>query len=224
MDKSLVCIFCDKHFKYENNYLKHKCKQMERHAVLGTNEGLLAYLLFNQWRTISNYPPVEVDTFAKSRYFNSMVSFVNFIKTKGVPDRIGYIEWLVSKNLLPHAWTDYDVYDAYLAYFDGLSVDSKIEASLKTIHELCDKHECKPSDLFNILTPLQFIRLITKRKLSPWLMLLSSQFLEFVMYRVTKSDRVLFKQYLDPKIWSVYFTENPEEVTKIKKITRDLGI
>jgi phage FluMu protein Com len=225
MDKILKCDFCDKVFKRENNYLKHKCEKMKRYDIFKTPVGHLAYLTFNQWRKISGHPPITVEVFTKSRYFNAFVKFAEFARSRAIPDKIGYIALMVEKQLLPFNWCDYEVYDYFIKTFDTeYSIDQKVDLSVETIVDIARKYECETAQIFENIQPLQVLKYITSRKLSPWLLLASNKFIEFMMYKTDKEQRMLFNQFVNVSEWKKYFMENPDKVTEIKNINQQLGI
>jgi len=225
MDKNLTCDFCGKNFKRESFYLKHKCEQMRRYDLFKKPIGHLAYLIFNQWRKICGYPSVTVDIFSKSRYFNAFVNFAEFCRKQSIPDKISYIELMVEKKLQPFNWCDIDVYDYYIAHFDReIDVDEKVNLSIETLKDLADKHECNISEVFDKITPIQILRLITARKLSPWLLLPSKKFMDFMIYKTNKEERLLFNTFINVEEWKKYFLENPDKVLEIKDINRKMGL
>jgi phage FluMu protein Com len=225
MEKNLVCDFCGKTFKREANYLKHKCEKMKRYDLFAKPIGHIAYLTFNQWRKISNRPSVTVENFTSSRYFNAFVEFSKFCKSQSIPDKIGYIELMVKKDLLPFNWCDYDVYDYYIENFDKeYPIDSKIDLSIETIRDISLQYECETSEVFEKVSPIQVIRYVTSRKLSPWLLLTSKKFMDFMILKTNREERVLFSQIIDVTVWKQHLINNAEKVHEIKNINRELGI
>lgn len=224
-NNELICKFCNKQFKREINYIKHHCEKMKRYDLFKTSIGLVAYIAFNQWRKIQKYPSVNVDVFTNSRYFNAFIKFAKFSRIQQIPDIVGYISLMVDKQLLPFYWSDFDVYDCYIQNFDNeYSVDSKIDISIETLHELSKQLNCQLSDVFNHVTPIQILRGITSRKISPWLLLPSKKFMNFIMYRSNKEERLLFNSFVDVAIWKQHFLENPKKLLEIKNINLQLGI
>lgn len=225
MDKNLICDFCDKKFVREANFVKHKCEKMKRHELFKKPIGHLAYLIFNQWRKICGYPSVTVDTFTASKYFNAFIKFAEYSNSMAIPDKIGYIELMVKKTLMPFDWCDNDVYDYYITNFDKeYSIDQKVDLSIETMVDISEKNDCEVSEIFKHVTPIQVIKYVTSRKLSPWLLLPSKKFMDFMTYNTTAEERLLFTSFINVGEWKKYFIANPEKVTEIKNINRQLGI
>ncbi len=221
----MVCDFCHKNFKRECYYLNHKCKFMERVELFKKPLGQTAYLIFNQWRKICKYPSVTVDTFVKSKYFNSFINYTKFTQQQSVPDKMGYIELMVEKGIMPYSWCDSDVYDFYIENFDNeYTIDQKIDVSITTLQELSRKHDCEIGKIFERISPIQVIKYITSRKLSPWLLLPSEKFMHFITYKTNKEERMLFRSFVNISVWKQHFIDNPEKLIEIKEINRQLGI
>jgi hypothetical protein len=222
---TLKCEFCDKCFKRETNYIKHRCEKMKRYDLFKQVVGHLAYLTFNQWRKISGLPPLVVDTFVNSRYFNAFVKFAEFSRKQNIPDKIGYIELMVQKQLLPFNWCDVDVYDYYIEHFDAeVTIDEKVDLSIETLQEIAQKNGCEIKDVFNHISPIQVLRYITSRRLSPWLLLLSKKFMDFMTYKTNREERLLFNSFINVPEWKKIFLANQDKVSEIQGLNKELGI
>lgn len=225
MENSLTCEFCDKIFVREKNYLKHKCEKMRRYDLFNTVDGQLAFLAFNNWRKFKKYPPVPVEVFANSRYFNAFNRFAEYSRQQSIPDKIGYIKLMADKDIPPFYWTDYDVYDVFVKTFDeSYPVDKKIEISIETLREISERYECALSDVFNNIPPIDLLKLITSRRISPWLLLPSKKFKTFLLCNTTGEERMLFNTFIDISKWKKDFEKNPDLVTMIKQLNDKLGI
>lgn len=225
MDNKLVCTFCDKSFVREVNYMKHKCEKMKRIALFSTPVGHLSYIIFNQWRRASKYPSVIVDTFIASKYYNTFYKFAEFSRYMKIPDNMGYIEFMVEKGLSPYFWDDSEVYQTFIKNFDEeRTIDEKVNISIETLVELAKKYDCDVSDIFSNVGPIQVMQFINSRKLSPWLLLCSKKFMMMITYYSTKEQQILLNATINVVAWKGYFLKNPEKVTEIKNINRELGI
>lgn len=224
-EKDLICSFCSKKFVRESAYLKHKCKYMVRYELFNTVIGHLAYMTFNQWRKISNLPPTDVEKFVNSKYFPSFERFAKFCKHQSIPDKIGYIELMVEKKLPPFMWTDVDVYDFYLENFDkNYTIEKKVDITSETIKNICSKIECDTKDFFDYVEPINLLKMITSRKLSPWVLLLSQKFLDFMKYKADKETKLLFNTFIDTLKWKKLFSQNPEKIVYIKSVIKELKL
>lgn len=225
MENNLTCAFCEKQFVREKNYLKHKCETMKRYELFDTVDGQFAYIAFNNWRKMKKFAPVSVEIFASSRYFNSFIRFAEYSRTQSIPDRIGYIKIMTEKDLLPFFWCDYDVYDFFIKQFDeSCPVDKKIEISIDTLEELAERYECSVPELFGKISAIELLKLVTARRLTPWLLLPSQKFKYFLLHLATSEERMLFNSFVDFPKWKQQFDANPELVNTIRALNTQLGI
>jgi hypothetical protein len=225
MENNLTCEFCNKQFVREKNYLKHKCEIMKRYSLFDTVDGQMAFLAFNGWRRFKKYPPIDIEKFVASRYFKAFHRFAEYSRTQSIPDRMGYIYLMVVKDIPPFFWCDYDIYDMYVKDFDeSYTVDKKIEISIETLTEIAERYECSLSDVFNKIPPIDLLKLVTSRRLTPWLLLPSNKFKEFLLFHTTTEEKMLFNTFIDVKRWKKDFEKNPQLVSTIKELNSKLGI
>jgi hypothetical protein len=198
---------------------------MKRFELLDTVQGRHAYLTFNEWRKICKRPVLSVEEFVNSRNYKAFQKFSDFIRERNLPNKRDYMSYMVSKNMPPQLWSDYDVYDNYIQNFDNnYSIDYKINTSLETISELCRTYECLPAEIFEHVKPIQLLKIINARKLSPWILLQSNKFMDYLKYKTNKEERVLFNTFIDISRWKKDLSENPSKVSEIKSINKELGI
>jgi hypothetical protein len=198
---------------------------MKRYDLFNTMDGQFAFIAFNNWRRFKKLPSVKVDVFTTSRYFNSFIRFAEYSRTQAIPDKIGFIRMMSEINLSPFFWCDYDVYDTYVKRFDeSYPIDKKIEISIDTLTEIAETYNCPLADVFSNIPMIEVIKLITSRRLSPWLLLPSPKFKIFLMTRTTAEEQMLFSNFVDITKWRKEFEKNPELLLIVKQLNIKLGI
>jgi hypothetical protein len=225
MENNLTCEFCNKQFVHERNYLKHKCETMKRHELFDSVDGQFAFLAFNSWRKFKNLPPVKTDIFTSSRFFNSFVRFAEYCRRQSIPDRLGFVKMMTEKNLSPFFWCDLDVYDSFVQKFDeAYPIDKKLEISIDTLNEMAETHNCELCDIFSNISMIEVLKLITSRRLSPWLLLPSQKFKSFMLSRTTIEEQMLFDRFVNITKWRKEFEDHPDIVSTVKLLNSKLGI
>ena len=132
---------------------------------------------------------------------------------------------MLSKTMPPTLWCNYDVYDSYIEHFDKTAtIDDKIQISLETISDLCKTYKCNPAEIFEHIKPLQILTMVNSRKLSPWVLLQSVKFKDYLKFKTNQEDRIMFNTFIDMSKWKPQFLENPGKVLEIKGINKELGI
>lgn len=220
--KQYTCEYCNKKFAREESLANHDCEIKERYKLLKTNSGKLAFNDYSYWLKKKKKIIKDVDTFVRSRFFNSFINLQSFFSEKGIPDRELYIDFVSSKNLIPYIWSTNIVYDSFIEYYDQhVDDDKKIKITLKTIRKLCKILECKPSELFQNLLPSEIGRLVYQRNIDKDFLILSEKFNDY-MYKLKNNSQFLLLESIlsDP----TGRRKSKETKEKIKSIINSIGL
>lgn len=222
----LTCKYCRYEFKFKKGFDNHQCEQMKRLEFLETPRGKAAYHYYKEWLKESRgMVNVTSDTFLHSKYFGAFVRFINFSNRMMLPSRPAFIKYMVSLNLLPVHWCNDDVYINYIENLDKTYTPlMQAEETVKTLQELANGFECKPVEVFDNLEVGDCIKLLKARRLSPWVLLFSKKFHEFLAVRLSKEQRLLLQASIDPTMWRQKFKNRPLDVEKMKTIVKELGL
>ena len=215
------CEFCSATFVNKKNLKKHNCKYKKRYLHIKTNRrGLSAFNYYKKWLSISGKSIKYVDehTFVHSIHYNHFVKFISHIKEKGIPDILLFIRIMVKKGISPQNWLHEKTLELFLEEYDLSDPVKQISISVDTIIRITDALECEPKEIFNILTVPDISMLVKTRKISPWLLLNSSTFKEYLKNRATASDREYIQKFVNPKKWKSIINNNE----KIKKAVLEI--
>lgn len=219
------CPHCCKKLTTEARLAKHNCEEKKRYDYLQTMKGKSAFFCYKTWMNCQGRQVKDQDTFMNSKYFNSIVEFVKFCNRVGIPDRKHYIEYMVDRGLMPGNWVNSDVYDEYLKHFDASKTPKQLaEITMSTIFDLSEIFECEPGEVFEHMTSADIMRLVTARKLSPWILLFSKGFMTHVRTDTTPEQRILISTVIDHKYWRNKFSDDPESVKLMKSIVEEFKI
>lgn len=225
-DYRYECEHCHMSFVREDNYLKHKCKQMIREEQIKTPLGHAAYIFYGKWLKSNNRAVPTIATFLTSKYYNIFFEFARFTKRIKLPDIDLFIKLMKSKDLLPQFWTRDDVYVFYNEYLDAqIRPPTHMKYTVQTIFNLCDIFDCDPKDLFQHLNVSEWLQLLRERRISPWILLHSREFV--IMFRnLHPSERDLFEQLIRPGYWTYIINKKGNEkfVDLAKLMTKEMGI
>jgi len=167
-------------------------------------------------------PPIE--TFSTSRYFNSFVKFVEWSRKLKLPSRTQFIRLMAGKKLSPMLWCRDECYSLYLEWIDRTSdpID-QAATTVETLYKIAEASEMPVTKVFSIINYMEVMQLIRQRKLSPWLLLCSSQFKTFLVgLDVSEKDELL--NLIGYSYWATKFMDNPKIVEDMKIIAKELGI
>lgn len=221
------CDFCDKEFVKAVTYESHYCEKMKRIDFLKTNLGKISFLYYNEWlKMYKGATNITHDSFLNSRYFTSFIKFIKFSNRMLLPNKIAFMKYMISLNMLPIHWCLDEVYVKYIENLDSAYTPiEQVAETTKTLYELASIFECDIGDVFNHIQPVECIQLIKSRKLTPWLLLLSKKFHNYLSITISREQRNIISQtVINPSLWKKKFSNNLEYVTELKKIVQDLNL
>lgn len=219
------CKFCHKIFVNEDNFLNHECKQMKRDKELKTIDGQTALIYYQQWMKQMKKLPPPAASFLSSRYFRTFMDFVKFAKSVRLPNPEKFIWFAVQKKFTPIMWSSNDVYTLYLEFLDHKTPPmEQANTSITTLLNYADRHNIDVSNVFDHIEPYEIISFLQTRQLSPWLLLLSKKFKQFLINRTTSEQQMIIESVIRPEYWGAKFAEHKQDIVDIKKCIEALDI
>lgn len=183
------CGFCSRGFLTENGFMSHFCKEREKMDLLKSPQGQAAYQFYSEWMRLKRHSIPAPDRFMSSKYFNQFVKFVEWSEKVAIPVPASFIKLMVETNVLPSMWCRSNTYEMYLTWFDNVyPPESQFLESLDKIKEIAADEGCTPGEVYEKIGVRELIKLIRRRKLSPWLMITSSRFLTWAQ-ALPQTDR-----------------------------------
>ncbi len=186
------CMHCHGKFVREDRYLAHRCKMMERDEEFHTPIGQSAWVYYDKWMRAYRRLVPAPSAFLKSRYYQSFVKFAKMVQVLHLPDVDAFILLMKEKDISPTIWANDQVYAIYLEYLDRRSTPAQqAKITVDTLFKIADAAECEVSDVFTILEPNEVISLLRERRISPWLLLFSPKFKDFLVNHTTPEQRIV---------------------------------
>lgn len=219
------CKYCLRSFKREKSFKKHACTVMKRYIIARTPTGITAFEDYKKWIKTKGHIAHDLDVFVNSSFFVSFIKFAAFTRKIALPSKLKFIEYMVSKNIYPKDWSSETVYKHYIAQYESiLTPDEQAAVTIDTIFELARIFECDSTEIFNYIEPSSLIQIVQAKKLSPWILLFSHKFLNYVKIEMGVERRVLLGNIIDYKRWGDIFNEHPKMVAKMKKYIKALDL
>lgn len=219
------CEFCGKKLVKKEAFDRHECEKLKRFKLCKTKKGLNAFEDYKYWLSRKGRTVKKLQTFMDSKFFNSFVEFQSFAADKGIPDKKLYMNFMTDYGLSPMLWRTENIYQKFIEYYDSeTSPEFKAKLSLKTMMKLSNILECDIADVFDNLLPSEVARLIYERRLSPWLLLFSKRFKQYLHMLSDPSQHLMITTLIDPMEWQQRFRKEKEAVKKIKAIVSELDL
>ena len=219
------CDFCEAQFITQDTFEAHSCRQRERMQELSTSTGVLAYKHYSLWFKKRKLLIPNKESFVVSRYYKTFFSFTKFTKKMGVPDVDLYIGFMARENILPQHWSNPDIYNYFLDYFDNeCKVTTHLRITIKTMERLASILECKLDEVFDNLDVDDCIKLIQSRNFSPWVLLLSSKFKTFISDNATNEQLKLIEEVMKVNRWKTIMEKNRDKIKTTKQYIHEFNL
>ena len=221
------CHYCGKKYKREEAFIKHKCKTMEREETLRTPSGQAAWHFYQDWMRLQHKRVPDDRAFLKSRFYESFNRFAKFVKKVDLPTPQTFLKLMVQKDYPPYMWLMDEVYTEYMEYlYYKIPPQQHADITVDTLLKIADAAECDVSEVFDILNPSEVIEFVKQRKLSPWILLNSSKFFQFLVGTKKKNAEqyIILETMIRPKYWATRFQKRPDIVKFMKKVVAGLEL
>lgn len=218
------CRFCNKLFKRETAFVKHNCKERQRHHEASSVEARTAFNMFKKWMLLKHKREVHYETFKLSRFYNSFLKFANYYRLiNGLPNLDEFLSLMVSRDISPAYWLNDRVLSFYINQMDLSTPIVKIGKSVKSVIKICNAYDCETSNFFNYIEFDVMISFIKLHKLSPWLLLNSKQFMVW-LDNLTVDQQYIMDNIIDCDKWVATFKDDAKSVKFAKQCVQELEL
>lgn len=218
------CQYCEKEFKSETLFMKHSCSEKQKMETLRSPIGQSAYVYYSAWMKGYGRSVPTIETFASSRYFTSFVKFAKYLIEHSIPTPMAYVQQMIKHDISPMLWCQQDCYLIYLTYLDTEVTPMKqVEISLTSLLHLSEQLEVDISDVFTTFNPQDIMELLLTRSVSPWLLLASRKFKEWLL-KQHSDDVKMINRVINPHVWLYRMECNKETMAEIREICKELGL
>ena len=222
---SWECEHCLKTFKTERAFMNHDCLPKQKYELSKTVEGQAAYNIYVEWMQSYNRKAPDMETFLSSRYFNTFISFVRFLKFIGLSNNYKtYMNMMIKRDISPMLWERSECYQLYLDALDKEVHPMKnVEISIDTLLKCSEVLEINVGDVFTKMKFTELFHFIQTRKLSPWLLLCSKKFKQFLS-KLDQNEYTELMRLIVPEIWAERLANNRDVVEEIKLVVKELEL
>ncbi len=219
------CSFCGKSYVKEQYYLKHRCKEMQRHEEFKTPIGQAAWRFYQRWLALNKRKIITAEGFLESHFYTAFVKYARFVKEMRLPDPDRFIWLMVNKKYSPNVWTEDTVYRSYLEFLDlqGDPMDRAAD-TIKSMKRLAGDKECEIAQIFDNMTAPELYHHLYTRELSPWLLFHSGRFWHFYKTKTNTADRAMIDTLIRLDFWKSQFAKHPKVHNDLKNMVKRLNL
>ena len=129
------------------------------------------------------------------------------------------------KDIPPVIWINSEIYASYIEFIDKRSDPHKqAQHTVEYLFKIADEFDADVSDVFDYLEPNDVILMLHRRQLSPWILLHSSKFKNFLLNKTTDQEKVAMQAIIRPEYWAGMKTKHPDIVSQMKRYVRELDL
>jgi len=219
------CSFCESRFVHETKFTKHRCDLMVRDEYVRTDvDGRFAFRVYKTWIEVRGYQRPRRSAFIESKYYNTIVKFVDFYREMMLPDLEDYMRFMVEDNLLPGMWSNAGIYEQYLIAFDDRVRPLKqADITFKYMDVLTESLDCTYAELFDYIDVREMVKLIQCRRFSPWVLLSSKRFMRYLA-ECNPNEAPALEAMVEDSMWQPRLRAWPKAYKAIRELTKELGI
>lgn len=210
------CTFCAKDFLTESGFMQHFCRPRERIDELKTPLGQVAYASYSEWMRLQkrSIPPPEV--FISSRQYNFFIKFAAWSEKTAIPNPNQFIKLMVETGTQPVLWCRTSTYEMYLEWYDKVyPPEQQFIETLDRLKSLSFDLHCSSKDIFKELGPSELAKLVRRRRLSPWLLVVSTNFLRWAQ-SLPENDRNLLNEAINFVAYARKLNSRPDLARELK--------
>lgn len=219
-----VCQYCAKEYTQEKRFLSHgnRCPVKLRIDDCRTMQGAIAFDAYNYWMKKTRKGEQTIQTFMKSRFFMSCMRFAEFYLKTSIGPMEKYIDFMIKKNYDFPMWASHAVYAEFIFHYDSIySPNEQWVWTFDILEQRCIDHQCQLSEVFVNMGYDDVIDLVLKRKLSPWYLMVSPSFWDWLktLEQVQKDTLI---ESLRPNIFLSIAQANPEVHKELVELTKEV--
>lgn len=219
------CAFCNHTFTSEGRFMKHVCKEKQKHEELRSPLGQAAYAYYSEWMKLQKHSVPPIDTFASSKFYSTFLKFARHAAKVHIPSVNQFIRIMVENGKVsPGLWCRDSVYSMYLKAYDAaVTPVDQFMGSLQLLEELASEMKVPLSDVYRAIGVQELEGLIKKRKLSHWFLLASAKFRTYIM-GLSLEDRDRLSQALNADAAVTRVMQEQVLFTEFGKATKEVGL
>jgi hypothetical protein len=221
------CSYCGKGFMQEKTLFVHVCEQKRRALARSDKHVILGFDTFQKFYKLAQPNSKQEKTyedFCKSSYYNAFVKFGSFVSNVNplYPER--FIDYVVRSGIKLDHWCRDELYDEYV--FDLIrkeTAETALQRSIGTMMDWADLHNAQWNHYFLYVSLSRACYDIKDGKISPWLLLNSSNGKD-MLKKFNDEQLNHIQKIIDLPFWINKFKKLPEDVKLVKDVVKESNI
>lgn len=217
------CEFCERDFIRESTMAKHICETKRRVNDKDKTGNRLGYASFIQFYSKHSRKKKNYMEFAKSSYYTAFVKFGNYCFDAQVINVARFVDWLLNQKISIDNWNRDSNYTKFIIdYTKSEDPLDAIARSIETCVGLAKQDNIQTKDVLRYGNKNKICFMITKGKISPWMLYHSESGLKFIeSLDITQQKMII--DYINPEQWALKFMKHKNMILEVKELLNVAG-
>jgi hypothetical protein len=218
------CTYCNHSWVTELGFMKHKCKGREKLDKLQSVIGQAAYSYYSEWMRARKMSVPSAERFLDSRYYNAFIRFAEHVQKTAIPNVEQFIVQMIQLKYDPVMWTNRGVYAAYLEWFDrAYPPEKQFIESLEQLQQVAVENGVELKDVYTFLGVEHLIRLVRRRKVSPWFLVTSKRFISWAS-SLPEMEKQMVTDCVNVGAYGLKLQARPDLVQLFRAASAEVGL
>jgi hypothetical protein len=218
------CEYCSRDYQTENGFMNHHCREREKLDELRSPLGQSAYLHYSAWLRYKKRSVPPAETFMASRQYNYFIKFAEWAAKTAIPNIDRFIELMVETDTPPMLWCRNTTFALYLQWYDSTyPPEFQFIETLDFLKITASDYACDLRDVFSTLGYTAIAKLVRRRKISPWLLVVSPVFLRWAQ-SLSQEKRDILNEAIDFRTYADKIKERPELAAELRTACQQEGL
>lgn len=219
------CDYCTRDFTFERAFMNHVCKEKQRAEELRSPIGQAAYACYSEWMRVQRHTVPPIETFAESKFYATFIRFAEYAKRTNLPDVNSFIKLMVDSGKVPPGlWCRDNVYSMYIKAFDAaVTPETQFLRGIDELQALAAELKVELKDVFPAIGFQTLMELVSKRKLTSWLLLASDRFKAYLL-ALEPMEKDALAMAINVPAAIERFQQEPYLLKEFSQATKELGL
>ena len=190
--------------------MRHHCAEREKLETLRSVRGQAAYSFYAEWMRAKKHSVPDQTRFMSSRQWNYFLNFVDWSEKTAIPNQVQFIRLMVESSVEPVLWCRDNTYAMYLQWYDSsYPPRDQFMETYGALERHSEELGVPLNKVYQALSPKVVAGLVRRRKLSPWLLAVSPNFLAWVRL-LPENERTQVADAVNFGAFAAKINANPE--------------
>jgi hypothetical protein len=223
MSEVYICPYCQTKFSKEKTLFVHLCEQKRRHLAKNEKHVHMGFIAFDKFYKLAQKTDKQktYDEFSRSPYYTAFVKFGSFLHNVNPMYPEKFIDYVVTSGVKLDYWCKEELYYQYVGHLlKTENAETALQRSISTMMDWADDNKSVWNHYFKYVSPYRAIFDIKDGKISPWLLLNSSNG-KNLLNQLTDDELSSISHAVEPNFWFNKFRSSSEDLNFVRQVIKE---